>query len=147
MTEAVRSKRDRIQGDLILLARWFPRVFREPDSDRGRLPLKIGIRGDILDDHVVDGDGIELSRRRIDQALRVYTSHPLYHSAMTKMSKRFDLQGQVAGEIDEPSRKRALITLSVRKRRAANKGRIRPSRNHPIPTGTPGPTGAFQSCS
>lgn len=132
MTQAVRSKRERIARDLELFVLAFPAVFRSSKESRMRHPLKIGIREDILALGLLDQDEVELSRRRVDQALYAYTNHACYHLGLTKMRRRFGLDGRPAGDVDDVSRIRAARLLAeARKRRSprpAPRLRARPNR-------------------
>jgi sRNA-binding protein len=137
MPEApTRSRRERIREDVAWLARAFPRLFRAPDDDRRRKPSKIGIQRDITDMGLIGPDGEEFSRTRIDEALSYYTRDFKYHTALTKMAKRYDLDGQLAGVVSDAARAHALRTLQARAKRTGRRRRPagRTRRNDAQPT-------------
>jgi len=77
---------------LELLAEQFPKTFWIHEARR--LPLKIGIREDLV--AVLDG---AVSNKELKKALRVYTANKVYRSRLIAGATRIDLAGEVAGVV------------------------------------------------
>jgi sRNA-binding protein len=96
-----------VKKDRELLAQLYPALFTQPgERRRPKLPLKIGTRQDILDRAPCDENG-PISVRRIRAALKDYVSGPRYQKALAFNPNRYDLDGNVAGSVEEAIAKRA----------------------------------------
>jgi ProP effector len=90
-----RSMRDTVRGTRQILVERFPQTFRgfgEP-----KLPLKVGIRGDLFNSPVV----ADLDNYAIGCAIRDYCTGPTYHSQMLTGATRVDLEGKAAGTVND----------------------------------------------
>ena len=102
-----------------------------------RLPLKIGIHKDIP-------DGL-IEPRILRLAFRLYVNNPGYLNAMRLGVARVDLNGEVAGTVDENSAKSAQARLNwIRKfrkerRREEVAQAAPPSASAPLPSAPPPP--------
>ena len=83
---------NQIAADRRALVAAFPRCF----AARGvaKVPLKIGIRKDIVLRGVAGANGKPLTWQRIEKALADYTTGPRYAQAMVKELRRIDLDGE-----------------------------------------------------
>jgi ProP effector len=80
---------------------------------RDARPLAIGIDAAIL------ARVLELDQQALRSALRQHTGSTRYLNALLAGSQRFDLDGNVAGEVSEAQRKHAAETLKSRFQKAA----------------------------
>ena len=86
--------REDIHATIELLCERFPQAFFQ--FERRRVPLKIGIREDIL---AVLGDAID--RPLLGLALRFYTGNLSYRRAQKAGIPRIDLDGNACGTVSE----------------------------------------------
>ena len=119
---------------LALLCERWPKCFF---MFQGRLPLKIGIHKDI------PAGLIEPKILRL--AFRLYVNNPGYLNAMRLGAARVDLNGEVAGTVDENGAKSAQSRLNgiwkVRKERRREEVAqvVPPSASAPLPSAPPPP--------
>ena len=86
------------------------------------MPLKVGILRDIFEKIGEDG---EVSRLRIRRAIQAYTNHPWYQRALVSKKERVDLDGNVAGLVEDEHKEAAEKNLAYRKLRTfAQKQRV-----------------------
>jgi sRNA-binding protein len=98
----------------ILHARW-PRAFPPPGSHARIHPVAVGIHAQIA------AAAPDLTARRIDLALRVWTSRLSYLEALAKGRPRVDIDGCVVAETTDAERAHARARLRE-KRRIASAG-------------------------
>ncbi len=138
------SRNERVKTALAWLYETFPNLFRMND----RLPLKIGITQDIaawIDAHKISEQtvndaevGIESqipfmpSKTAVRDAITVYTNTPQYQKALLNNDKRFDLDGNDVGVVEEQQKAhadqrnatiQAAIQVQVEKREALRERR------------------------
>ena len=88
-----------------------PACFRSDHS----CPLKVGILKDVFDRLPADKS---ISRLQIRRALKFYTNHPAYQKTLIKKKERFDLEGNIVGEVKEEHKETAKKILSFRRIKA-----------------------------
>jgi sRNA-binding protein len=86
------SRRRKGRELLAMLAALYPAVFARDEWEQHR-PLKLGIHQDLR--------GL-LTEREVWVALKVYTHRRMYAVALTNGGPRYDLNGNVAGEVTQP---------------------------------------------
>ena len=93
------KRRTGLRADRRALAVAFPGCFNPPKSKAPKRPLKIGITADIVARGVTGEDGLPLSRKRIEQAVRDYCLGTKYDAALIPGAIRIDLDGNPAGSV------------------------------------------------
>ena len=109
------SRKD-IDDAIELLCERFPRAFFQ--FERKRVPLKVGIRDDII---AAIGDAID--HQLLGMALRYYTSNFCYRRTQKAGVARIDLDGNACGVVSEADAMSA--TKDVASRKAALEARRR----------------------
>ncbi|MES2608216.1 MAG: ProQ/FinO family protein [Pseudomonadota bacterium] len=114
------SRNERVKTALAWLYETFPNLFKMNE----RLPLKIGITQDVaawIDARKKleqpSGDVVEIqteaqtpftpSKTAVRDAITVYTNTPLYQKALLNNDKRYDLDGQAVGVVEEQQKAHA----------------------------------------
>lgn len=105
------QKRSVVEETQKWLFETFPACFKRDFS----LPLKVGIVKDIFEKM---GDDTGMSRIQIRRALQAYTNHPWYQRALASKTERVDLDGQVAGSVEEEHKIAAEKNLAYRRLRS-----------------------------
>ena len=119
-----------------LLAERFPQCFAV--NETGRLPLKIGVREDIIAHDIIPP-------RQLRLALRAYCRNPVYLQSIRAGAKRIDLDGNLAGIIsadeEQIARERLFEQGAAAKRaeRAAEKAAKQRQREAGAPVVKSGP--------
>ena len=122
------TTRDSADAALALLCQRWPKCFFMFPGRR--LPLKIGIHKDIP-------DGL-IEPKILRLAFRLYVNNPGYLNAMRLGAARVDLNGEVAGTVDENDAKSAQAHLAgIRKAKESRKQKRKPSA--PTPEAKPAP--------
>ncbi|MES2253174.1 MAG: ProQ/FinO family protein [Pseudomonadota bacterium] len=129
------SRNERVKTALIWLYETFPNLFKRQD----RLPLKIGITHDVtvwIDAEILRQKQSEScdettsqanepkieayipSKKSIRDAITVYTNTPYYQKALLENDKRYDLDGNEVGSVEEKQKLHAnqrhtLITAAI----------------------------------
>lgn len=111
MTESPAKPQARRNAALESLTASFP-VFRDCQ------PLAIGIHKSLK------ARPTELGDAEVRHALKIHTASTKYLKAIANGDKRFDLDGNPAGEITPEQRQQALDTLKERFRKMAEKKRV-----------------------
>jgi ProP effector len=125
---ATTTRDDKADAALALLCERWPKCFF---MFPGRcLPLKIGIHKDIP-------DGL-IEPKILRLAFRLYVNNPGYLNAMRLGAARVDLNGEVAGTVDENDAKRAQAHLAgIRKAKESREQKREPPA--PTPEAKPAP--------
>jgi sRNA-binding protein len=89
-----------------LLAVRFPKAIIPRNSNRQKVPLKLGIAKDIL------ARSPELDPDAIDLMLARYIGGPKYQAALIEGAPRRDLDGLIAGHVTVQAARRAAIGLA-----------------------------------
>ena len=139
------SRNERVKTALTWLCETFPNLFKAND----RLPLKIGITQDVaawIDAHKTlaepGGDATDIqvealtpfipSKTAVRDAITVYTNTPQYQKALLSNDKRYDLDGNEVGIVEEKQKEHAdqrnakieaAIQVQVEKREALRERR------------------------
>lgn len=100
-----------------LLAETFPKCFAVLETRRR--PLKLGIHHDIV------AAQPSLDTKLLRRALHRYTYCTAYWISLGRYQYRYDLNGDIAGEVSEEHRAGALAGIAALKRRRENQKRDR----------------------
>jgi sRNA-binding protein len=104
--------REQLDETLTLLARQFPQCFFVPE--RERIPLQLGIRGDIL-----KRLGDRIDRKLLKKTLQRYTDNIHYRMAQQPGVPRIALDGSVCGTVSEADANSAAKDVARREAAAA----------------------------
>ncbi len=105
------SPKQKLLAMRVLLTRRFPACFM-PKGEPHKLPLKIGIRDDILQRCE------DLPYKWVREALNDYCSGPKYTASMKAGAPRVDLDGETAGTVSETDQANAEFRERARIRKS-----------------------------
>lgn len=103
----------------LFLPKLFPKVFT---SDIKKIkPLKINIRQDVMERMKGDPKLSVYFNKHSFRAIRLYVNRMPYYYAILKQKYRYDLDGNIAGEITDKERAHAKESIAKLKARKAEK--------------------------
>jgi ProP effector len=108
------TTRKQIEATIALLCERFPKCFVM--FERRRVPLKVGIRDDII---AILGDQID--RQLLNAAMQYYCNNFHYRRSQKPGALRFDLDGNPCGEVSEEHAAGAAKDIAARKIAQAKK--------------------------
>jgi sRNA-binding protein len=120
-----------VEAVLTLLCELFPKAFARYEARRR--PLKIGIYDDLIT--ALDG---AVTVAELSAALRVYCTNRVYRNRLIAGAPRFDLAGNVCGEVS-PEQARAVLPKPKPAQKVASSPPPKPKPRPPKPPPPPPP--------